>query len=306
LKHLQILYNYSNSLVFKSAPPTPPSELQAAELNNSNPIKSPKYYIKSVWSLLRTPQFILLLAAFGICQGVFYALLTHMENMILSEMPKIIPEENAVYIQTTFLAVGIIIPQSLLAWHLILQENISSNIKPNYKNLSIQNKLFIIVSQDFLRDDIHFGNTFCSNLFNFTRQLAKAANIFTLHGRGTIRVIIILCFFIKFHQKINFIPRMMLIGYVPVAFDFMAELTYPQSVATCAAVLTLGSQICALLFTLIYEAIYVQAGYLAANLTICGFLVIGAMLTAFNKPHFNNSQRAESNDALKIEHTTEL
>jgi MFS transporter, FLVCR family, feline leukemia virus subgroup C receptor-related protein len=86
-----------------------------------------------------------------------------------------------------------------------------------------------------------------------------------------------------------------LIGYLPLGYEFAAEQTYPESEATSACVLALGSQIFSFLFTLAYGAILNGPGDRIANWTMCGFLVVGITISAVNKPHYKRQMAGELN-----------
>jgi hypothetical protein len=70
-----------NLQVFKAKPPTPPSKVQAAK-ENCTPEKL-KDFLGSAWRVTKNPQFLMLFVAYGISQGVFYAILTYLTQMIL-------------------------------------------------------------------------------------------------------------------------------------------------------------------------------------------------------------------------------
>lgn len=86
----------------------------------------------------------------------------------------------------------------------------------------------------------------------------------------------------------------MLIGYLPLGYEFAAEQTYPESEATSACVLALGSQIFSFLFTLAYGKMFNGLGDRVANWTMCGTLVIGILLSAVNKPHYKRQKAGEN------------
>jgi membrane-anchored protein YejM (alkaline phosphatase superfamily) len=67
-----------------------------------------KAFATSVWQTLRHPQFVILLAAFGISQGVFYALVAQMEKIIISASYVGINRSTDTYIQFTYLVPGIL------------------------------------------------------------------------------------------------------------------------------------------------------------------------------------------------------
>ncbi|CAG7816737.1 unnamed protein product [Allacma fusca] len=74
-------------------------------------------------------------------------------------------------------------------------------------------------------------------------------------------------------------------GYLPVGFEFGAEITYPESEGTSAGLLNCSVQIFGLVMTPITRAILNSSiGDIGANLTLCGFLAVGLLMTALIKP----------------------
>lgn len=72
-------------------------------------------------------------------------------------------------------------------------------------------------------------------------------------------------------------------GYLPVGFEFAAELTYPESEATSSGLLNAGAQVFGILFTMLYSQILDSFGDICANLVMAVFLIIGCIITAFIK-----------------------
>jgi Zn-dependent protease with chaperone function len=68
-----------------------------------------------------------------------------------------------------------------------------------------------------------------------------------------------------------------------MAYEHLIELTAPYSLEVSSCLLTIFTQICALLFTLLHNVIIDASNHLAANLTMFGLMVIGCVLTAVNK-----------------------
>jgi FLVCR family feline leukemia virus subgroup C receptor-related protein len=72
-------------------------------------------------------------------------------------------------------------------------------------------------------------------------------------------------------------------GYLPVGFEFAAELTYPEPEGTSSGILNAGAQVFGILFTLLYSEILDSYGDIAANLLMAGCLVVGTVITALIK-----------------------
>lgn len=87
--------------------------------------------------------------------------------------------------------------------------------------------------------------------------------------------------------------RFFIVGYLPAAFEFAAELTYPEPEASSAGVMTLGCQITSVLYTLAYGWVFTPYGDLASNLFMSGSLVVATVLTLFAKSDLKR-QRAEA------------
>jgi FLVCR family feline leukemia virus subgroup C receptor-related protein len=68
-------------------------------------------------------------------------------------------------------------------------------------------------------------------------------------------------------------------GYLPVGFEFAAELTYPESEGTSSGLLNAGAQVFGILFTMLYAELLDSLGDIAANLLMAGFLAAGTLIT---------------------------
>jgi MFS transporter, FLVCR family, feline leukemia virus subgroup C receptor-related protein len=84
-----------------------------------------------------------------------------------------------------------------------------------------------------------------------------------------------------------------IVGYLPAAFEFAAELTYPEPEASSAGVMTFGCQILCVIYTLAYGWVFEPYGDLASNLFMSGSLVVATILTLFAKSDLRR-QRAEA------------
>ncbi|XP_064627340.1 heme transporter FLVCR2-like isoform X2 [Lineus longissimus] len=72
-------------------------------------------------------------------------------------------------------------------------------------------------------------------------------------------------------------------GYLPVGFEFAAEITYPESEGTSSGLLNASAQCFGIIFTLGMSSLVLNVSVLSANLSITGALLIGTILTALIK-----------------------
>lgn len=69
-------------------------------------------------------------------------------------------------------------------------------------------------------------------------------------------------------------------GYLPVGFEFAAELTYPEPEGTSAGILNAAAQVFGIGFTIVYADLLNAYGDIAANITMAGMMVLGTVVTA--------------------------
>lgn len=73
-------------------------------------------------------------------------------------------------------------------------------------------------------------------------------------------------------------------GYLPVGFEFAAELTFPESEGTSSGLLNVSAQVFGIILILGMRAMTsLPNGMFVGNLTICAVLVFGAVVTGFIK-----------------------
>ncbi|KAM4662164.1 choline/ethanolamine transporter FLVCR2 isoform 2-T6 [Discoglossus pictus] len=72
-------------------------------------------------------------------------------------------------------------------------------------------------------------------------------------------------------------------GYLPLGFEFAAELTYPECEGTSSGLLNVSAQVFGLIFTTAQGQILEAFGVRAGNLFLCSFLLVGAVITGFIK-----------------------
>lgn len=68
-------------------------------------------------------------------------------------------------------------------------------------------------------------------------------------------------------------------GYLPVGFEFAAELTYPEPEGTSAGLLNAVCQVFGITFTTLYGYLFHLWGDFWANITMCVTLAVGTFLT---------------------------
>ncbi|XP_077194881.1 choline/ethanolamine transporter FLVCR1 [Paroedura picta] len=70
-------------------------------------------------------------------------------------------------------------------------------------------------------------------------------------------------------------------GYLPLGFEFAAEITYPESEGTSSGLLNASAQIFGIIFTLIQGKLTTDYNPRAGNIFLCAWMFIGIFLTAF-------------------------
>lgn len=73
--------------------------------------------------------------------------------------------------------------------------------------------------------------------------------------------------------------RLTMTGYLPVGFEFAAELTFPESEGTSSGLLNASAQIFGIILTLGMRAMMERVSTLAANITVTVILLIGTVIT---------------------------
>ncbi|XP_067848302.1 heme transporter FLVCR2-like [Heptranchias perlo] len=85
-------------------------------------------------------------------------------------------------------------------------------------------------------------------------------------------------------------------GYLPLGFEFGAELTYPESEGTSSGLLNESAQVFGIIFTISQGKLIDHFGTVAGNIFIFVFLLVGTILTAIIKSDLRR-QRANKNVA---------
>ncbi|NXA84221.1 FLVC2 protein, partial [Thryothorus ludovicianus] len=79
-------------------------------------------------------------------------------------------------------------------------------------------------------------------------------------------------------------------GYLPLGFEFAAELTYPESEGTSSGLLNVSAQIFGIVFTIGQGQIMDHFGTKEGNLLLCSVLFLGTIMTAFIKADLRRQQ----------------
>uniref|UniRef100_A0A8C8R4T8 FLVCR heme transporter 2 n=1 Tax=Pelusios castaneus TaxID=367368 RepID=A0A8C8R4T8_9SAUR len=79
-------------------------------------------------------------------------------------------------------------------------------------------------------------------------------------------------------------------GYLPLGFEFAAELTYPESEGTSSGLLNVSAQVFGIIFTISQGKIMDRFGTQAGNLFLCSFLLLGTFITVFIKADLRRRQ----------------
>ncbi|XP_047243606.1 feline leukemia virus subgroup C receptor-related protein 2 isoform X2 [Girardinichthys multiradiatus] len=91
-------------------------------------------------------------------------------------------------------------------------------------------------------------------------------------------------------------------GYLPLGFEFAAELTYPESEGTSSGLLNCSAQVFGILFTICQGKIFDKFNTLAGNIFLCVFLLVGSIMTGLIK---SDLRRQNANRLAKEEEPTD-
>ncbi|NWT37683.1 FLVC2 protein, partial [Chroicocephalus maculipennis] len=89
-------------------------------------------------------------------------------------------------------------------------------------------------------------------------------------------------------------------GYLPLGFEFAAELTYPESEGTSSGLLNVSAQVFGIAFTISQGQIMDRYGTKAGNIFLCSFLFLGTVMTAFIKADLRRQQANLDNEQTVI------
>ncbi|CAK9822508.1 Uncharacterized MFS-type transporter C09D4.1 [Anthophora retusa] len=214
-------------LFFKSEPPLPPSPAQAVQRE----AESTESFFVSVKKLVTNVGYLLLLLSYGINVGVFYAISTLLNRIVLQYFPN--HEEDAGRIGLTIICAGML---GSVVCGIVLDK--THKFKETTLGVYLLSFLGMII-------------------FTFTLDSNSILVLYLTAG--------LLGFFVT--------------GYLPVGFEFAAELTYPEPEGTSAGLLNAVCQVFGIILTILYSFSMTQWGVFWANIVLCATLTVGSVLT---------------------------
>ncbi|GFO46731.1 feline leukemia virus subgroup c receptor-related protein 2 [Plakobranchus ocellatus] len=79
-------------------------------------------------------------------------------------------------------------------------------------------------------------------------------------------------------------------GYLPVGFEFAAEITFPESEGTSSGLLNASAQFFGIIFTLGMRALMEEVSVFSGNITMCACLLLGGIMTALIKADYRRQE----------------
>ncbi|XP_049295809.1 feline leukemia virus subgroup C receptor-related protein 2 [Anopheles funestus] len=215
---------------FKAAPPTPPSAAQEAT-KTPNPLQSSPF-LHSIKRLMLNRNYVLLLISYGMNVGVFYAISTLLNQIVLTHYPG--HEVDAGRIGVCIVFAGML---GSVACGIVLDKT------HRFKETTLAVYIFTMIGMW---------------IYTFTLSVGHIAVVYVTSS--------LLGFFMT--------------GYLPVGFEFAAELTYPEPEGTSTGLLNAAAQVFGITFTMLYSELLNTNGDIVANVTMAVMLLAGSVVTA--------------------------
>uniref|UniRef100_A0A182JIR1 Major facilitator superfamily (MFS) profile domain-containing protein n=1 Tax=Anopheles atroparvus TaxID=41427 RepID=A0A182JIR1_ANOAO len=215
---------------FKAAPPTPPSAAQEAT-KTPNPLQSSPF-LHSIKRLMLNRNYVLLLISYGMNVGVFYAISTLLNQIVLTHYPG--HEVDAGRIGVCIVFAGML---GSVACGIVLDKT------HRFKETTLAVYVFTMIGMW---------------IYTFTLSVGHIAVVYVTST--------LLGFFMT--------------GYLPVGFEFAAELTYPEPEGTSTGLLNAAAQVFGITFTMLYSELLNTNGDIVANVTMAVMLLVGSVVTA--------------------------
>lgn len=214
---------------FQDRPPTPPSAAQEATQPNA---EGESTFVQSLKNLVLNKNYILLLTSYGMNVGVFYAISTLLNPVVLKYYPG--HEVDTGRIGLCIVLAGML---GSVVCGIVLDKT------HRFKETTLAVYAFSMVGMW---------------VFTFTLDTGHIAVVYVTAS--------LLGFFMT--------------GYLPVGFEFGAELTYPEPEGTSAGLLNAAAQVFGIVFTMIYSELLSSYGDIEANITMAIMLCAGTVVTA--------------------------
>ncbi|EMP30693.1 Feline leukemia virus subgroup C receptor-related protein 2 [Chelonia mydas] len=210
-------------IVFRERPPFPPSRAQALIQ-----LKPPEEYsyVQSILRLLRNTNFVLLIVAYGLNTGCFYALSTLLKLALSTLLTRMVIQNYPPALLSLFLA-----PSSTLLTRMVIQNYPGEEVNAGRIGLTIvvSGMAGALLSGIWLDKTKTYKQT---TLVVYIMSLGGlVAYTFTL-SLGHLWVVFVTAGMLGFFMT----------GYLPLGFEFAAELTYPESEGTSSGLLNVSAQ----------------------------------------------------------------
>ncbi|KAH8371175.1 hypothetical protein KR093_006387, partial [Drosophila rubida] len=240
---------------FQDKPPTPPSAAQEASQRLEGMAEQQVSFLQSLKNLMTNRNFIFLLLSYGINVGVFYAISTLL---------------NPVHTQRTA-SVQCLSDESafLMVFQVVLKYYPGHEVDTGRIGLSIvlAGMLGSVVSGIVLDKTHKFKETTLA--VYALSMVGMWIFTFTL-DTGHIAVVYLTASLLGFFMT----------GYLPVGFEFGAELTFPEPEGTSSGLLNASAQTFGIVFTLFYSELFYSYGDVPANVAMAVMLIVGTLITA--------------------------
>ncbi|XP_050322308.1 feline leukemia virus subgroup C receptor-related protein 2 isoform X4 [Bactrocera neohumeralis] len=232
---------------FRDKPPTPPNPKRS--IIPAAGTESEASFKRSLKNLAINRNYILLLISYGMNVGVFYAISTLLNPVVLKYYPG--HEVDTGRIGLTIVLAGMI--GSVVSGVVLDQMR-------KFKETTLAVYAFSMVGMW---------------VFTFTLETGNIAVVYVTAG--------LLGFFMT--------------GYLPVGFEFAAELTYPEPEGTSSGLLNAAAQVFGIGFTSLYSELFYSYGDIPADVFMSIMLVLGTLITGFIKPDLRRQNANRENAA---------
>ncbi|XP_030368859.1 feline leukemia virus subgroup C receptor-related protein 2 isoform X2 [Scaptodrosophila lebanonensis] len=241
------------ALFFQDKPPTPPSAAQEAAQRIEGGHAEQVSFFQSLKNLMTNSNFIFLLLSYGINVGVFYAISTLLNPVVLKYYP------------------GHEVDTGRIGLSIVLAGMLGS----------VVSGIVLDKTHKFKETTLAVYALSMVGMWIFT---------FTL-DTGYIAVVYVTASLLGFFMT----------GYLPVGFEFGAELTFPEPEGTSSGLLNASAQTFGIVFTLIYSKLFYSYGDIQANIVMAVMLIVGTVITAITKSDLRrqNAQVQGGNAALE-------
>ncbi|KAH8307600.1 hypothetical protein KR044_004762, partial [Drosophila immigrans] len=217
---------------FQDKPPTPPSAAQETSQRLEGMAEQQVSFAQSLKNLLTNRNFIFLLLSYGINVGVFYAISTLLNPVVLKYYP------------------GHEVDTGRIGLSIVLAGMLGS----------VVSGIVLDKTHKFKETTLAVYALSMVGMWIFT---------FTL-DTGHIAVVYLTASLLGFFMT----------GYLPVGFEFGAELTFPEPEGTSSGLLNASAQTFGIVFTLFYSELFYSYGDVPANVAMAVMLIVGALITA--------------------------